>query len=244
MKDNVPDGVRDAWQRERAEREQCWTQAVEVLTRAARLTRTTAGGQLDPDDFPDFLVSAVAAAAANLGNAETLTAGRPGSWEASLVRQMLTGALGSLPAVSDLLARRTEPIRVPINVAQLVEDSGVIPTLLEAEDAHKGTGNIDEDAVQLDALYDRYCEAYRRYAETFAREAQAYALTLEGLAVENAVGEGATLRVPVIVITETDPYEAWNHVENPEEFQDDEVVRRIWEGAVERAGLPALGESV
>jgi hypothetical protein len=50
--------------------------------------------------------------------------------------------------------------------------------------------------------------ADERYAAAFNDAAQAYALTLEGLAVEPAVGESPTLRVPVEVVTETDP-EAW-----------------------------------
>ena len=49
--------------------------------------------------------------------------------------------------------------------------------------------------------------ADERYAAAFNDAAQAYALTLEGLAVEPAMGESPTLRVPVEVVTETDPDE-------------------------------------
>lgn len=234
----TPDEVRDAWHRETQLRETHWHRAVEALTAAARLTRTTAGGQTEPADFSDFLASALAAVAANLGSVEAVTAGRPGSWEADLVAQLLGGTLGYDPPVSALLAHRTEPIRVPLNVAQLVEDSGALPTIYEAEDA------LGEDASdeELDALHGRYRAAYQRYAATFTDAAKAYALTLEGLAVEPAVGERPTLRVPVEVVTETDPAdEAWTSpVQNPEEFEGDEVAWRIWEGARERAGLPTL----
>ena len=235
----TPDEVQAAWQRETQQRETYWQQAVAALTSAARMTRTVAG-QIEPADFSDFLASALAAVAANLGSVEAVTAGRPGSWESSLVAQLLGGTLGYDPAMSDLLAHRTEPIRVPLNVAQLVEDSGAIPTVYEAEDA------LAEDATDeaLDALHARYRAAYDRYAAAFSHAAQAYALTLEGLAVERAVGERPTLRVPVEVVTETDPGDAaWaSTVQNPEEFEGDEVAWRIWEGARERAGLPTLSD--
>lgn len=235
------DEVRAAWQRERQERDTHWHQAVEALTAAARLTRTLAGGQVEPGDFPAFLASALAAVAANLGDVEAVTAGRPGSWESALVEQLLSGTLGYDPPMSDLLAHRTEPIRVPLNVAQLVEESGAIPTLYEAEDALPE--GVYEGDPAVEALTARYRAAYERYAAAFAAAAQDYALTLEGLAVEATVGERPTLRVPVVVVTETDPTDAaWGSVQNPEEFEGDEVAWRIWEGARERAGLPTLSD--
>lgn len=235
----TPDEVQAAWQRETEQREAHWQQAVTALTAAVRMTRTVAG-QVEPTDFADFLASALAAVAANLGSVEAVTAGRPGSWESDLIAQLLTGTLGYDPAVSDLLGHRTEPIRVPLNVAQLVEDSGAIPTVYEAEDAL----GEDPSEEEFAALHARYRDAYSRYAVAFSDAAEAYALTLEGLAVERAVGERPTLRVPVEVVTETDPTDAaWtSSVQNPEEFDGDEVAWRIWEGARERAGLPTLSD--
>lgn len=234
----TPDEVRAAWQRDRQERDQLWHRTVEALTAAARRASEQPGVQREPADFADFLASALAAVAANLGSTAAVTAGRPDSWESSLIAQLIEGTLGYTPAMSDLLSRRTEPIKIPLNVAQLVEDSGAIPTIYEAEDALPPGA----DATQLEALHAQYRAAYERYATAFGAAALAYAHTLEGLAVEHVVGEAPTIRVPVEVLTETQPGDqAWSSpIQNPEEFEGDEVVWRIWEGARERAGLPTL----
>jgi hypothetical protein len=46
---------------------------------------------------PDFaeLAATLSAVAAELGSTDALTAGRPGSWEAELVRQLVNGTGGS-----------------------------------------------------------------------------------------------------------------------------------------------------
>ena len=123
--------VREAWEQEATARESLWLRAVEVLTQAARLTRTLAGGWKEPADFSDFLASALGAVAANLGTVDLVTAGRPGSWESSLVEQLLYGTVGYDDAL--LLERRTEPVVVPLNVAKLVEDTGCLPSFFDAE---------------------------------------------------------------------------------------------------------------
>ena len=48
----------------------------------------------DEDDFAGWLAAALAWAAAGLGSSGALTAGRPGSWEASLVDQLVKGTVG------------------------------------------------------------------------------------------------------------------------------------------------------
>jgi hypothetical protein len=45
-------------------------------------------------DFAGWLASALAAVAADLGSTEALLAGRPDSWEAAHVRQLLAGTVG------------------------------------------------------------------------------------------------------------------------------------------------------
>jgi len=59
-------------------------QAVAAITRAAR----------DEHDFPGWLAGVLATAAARLGSSDALIAGRPGSWEASLVDQLVKGTVG------------------------------------------------------------------------------------------------------------------------------------------------------
>ena len=45
-------------------------------------------------DFGGWLAGVLAAAAAELGSSYTLTAGRPASWEADLVQQLVKGTVG------------------------------------------------------------------------------------------------------------------------------------------------------
>lgn len=60
------------------------SRAVAALTQAAR----------SEHDFADWLAGVLAAVAGQLGSAEALTAGRPGSWEADHVRQLVCGTVG------------------------------------------------------------------------------------------------------------------------------------------------------
>lgn len=57
---------------------------VEALLRAARTEH----------DFAGWLAAALAQVAGQLGSAEQLTIGRPGSWEAALVDQLVCGTVG------------------------------------------------------------------------------------------------------------------------------------------------------
>jgi hypothetical protein len=45
-------------------------------------------------DFGGWLASVLAAAAAELGSSNALTAGRPGSWEADHIRGLVKGTVG------------------------------------------------------------------------------------------------------------------------------------------------------
>jgi hypothetical protein len=59
--------------------------------RAVRAVLSAARGQ---HDFADWLAQVLAQVAGQLGSAEALTAGRPGSWEAALVDQLVCGTVG------------------------------------------------------------------------------------------------------------------------------------------------------
>ncbi len=48
----------------------------------------------DQHDFSGWLAQILATAAAELGSTAALTAGRPGSWEANLVQQLVRGTVG------------------------------------------------------------------------------------------------------------------------------------------------------
>jgi hypothetical protein len=58
--------------------------AVKALARAAE----------EEHDFPGFLADVLVRAAARLGSLDALTSGRPGSWEAALVDQLVRGTVG------------------------------------------------------------------------------------------------------------------------------------------------------
>ena len=57
---------------------------------------TTAIGDAirEEHDFSGWLAQVLATAAADLGSSGALTAGRPGSWEADLVQQLVRGTVG------------------------------------------------------------------------------------------------------------------------------------------------------
>ncbi len=60
------------------------TRAVHAVTQAARAEH----------DFAGWLAAVLATAAGRLGSSDALIAGRPGSWEASLVDQLVKGTVG------------------------------------------------------------------------------------------------------------------------------------------------------
>jgi hypothetical protein len=46
------------------------------------------------DDFAGWLATVLAHVARELGSSDVITAGRPGSWEADLVQQLIKGTVG------------------------------------------------------------------------------------------------------------------------------------------------------
>lgn len=108
--------------------------AIGVLTEATRLTnqlaRRTAEGswEADPDprasvpiDWGEFVTLALAGAAANVGGVEAALVGRPGSWEAEMVRQTLNSTAAD---DTDLLRHRTEPVVVDLWVEPILDHLG------------------------------------------------------------------------------------------------------------------------
>jgi hypothetical protein len=61
-------------------------------TRLAIAVIVAAAGE--EQDFGGWLANVLASAAAELGSSAALTAGRPGSWEAALVGQLVKGTVG------------------------------------------------------------------------------------------------------------------------------------------------------
>lgn len=205
---------------------------VNALTRVAR--RRDSHGE--PCDFSNFLASVLAATAANVGGPGTLLAGRHGSWEASHFACLLEGTLGDEPA--EWQRYRTEPVVVPLNIAELIESGDHHPGLaglddvIEAiEDRHESDEPDHEPLAyqaEIDIAVAHYTEAYRSYGSRF----------------EAAVREAAAARgvaVEVVVDVDDDPYSRWWADEvrsNPRQWAGDELIFGIWCEAHDAVPLP------
>lgn len=92
--------------------------AIAALTAAARGTRTIGAGtpyeHTEPVDFGEIACQVLTTVAANVGGVEELLAGRPGSWEADYVRQIVHSTAGDRP--EDLAPWRTEPGYAPLGM--------------------------------------------------------------------------------------------------------------------------------
>lgn len=107
--------------------------AIAALTEATRLTnfavRQTPSGTWEPDesspvaiDWAEFVCHALAAAAANAGGVDAVLAGRPGSWEAGVVRDVLTATVGDDEWA--LWQHRTTPLEVVIRPEKILDELG------------------------------------------------------------------------------------------------------------------------
>jgi hypothetical protein len=105
--------------------------AIKVMSEAARLrrpgSRRTATGGWEPDphhtepaDWAEFVTLALAGAAANMGGIDVALAGRPGSWGADGVRQLLHSTVGV--DEEHLWAHRREPLTMTVYVDELLAD--------------------------------------------------------------------------------------------------------------------------
>ncbi len=229
------------------ERDRLQSQAIDVLARTVRLTRPPVSpgetvGELE--DFAGFLAEVLAAVAANVGGTWRVTAGRPGSWEADLVHQLIAGTVGHDDKY--LMAYRTEPVRVPLNVAQLVDEDGpfadppVVP-LDQAFDAlwiahEEEAGEVvsdDEAEAAWQAIEAAEADLTARYRMTFTAYAQVFTA-----AVTQAARTIDGLSAPIEMVTEIDP-EAWaGPPQNPTLFDHDRLVWRLWSTAYQQVGLP------
>ena len=123
--------------------DQFLSNAVKAFTAAARLhwTLRAPDGSVDsgPCDWAEFVGLALAGATANIGSLEAILAGRPKSWEADGVRNLLTATVGYDEQL--LIEHRAEPVVVNI----IVDD---IMLNLEVWQAY------DEASAELQRRYD------------------------------------------------------------------------------------------
>lgn len=209
-----------------------YTDTITALTRAA--TRSSSSGT---PDFADFLAHVLAATAANVGGPDQLVAGRPGSWECSAIDRLVRGTMGDQP--DDWTWCRTQPVVIPLNVAELIEDELHHPSLmglgeaLENFDKHFDTINSDADADAWDhgieTITARYTTEYRLYAERFSQAARSIADRIPGLSAD------------LYVEADADPNSHWwspRVITNPYGTGIDPLAREIWWAAHSVTRLP------
>ena len=117
--------------------------AIRALTTAAHRRRLVGAGtpeeHTEPVDAAEMLCQVVTSVAANLGGVDQLLAGRPGSWEASYIGQIVTSTAGV--DEQDLMRWRTEPVRLEFDVEDAFMDLGIYQMYEEesadAHDAHE-----------------------------------------------------------------------------------------------------------
>jgi hypothetical protein len=183
----------------------------------------------------------VAGAAANLGGIEELLAGRPGSWEAHYVRELLTATVGHDEQY--LHSYRTEPLTVRVHVDDVLTDLGYADLyyldadieLNRREDAIYAAApaglSVEQHAAltQLEQLRDRV-DAQRRAGWT--GYGSAFAENVRRVAAETLPG----LAVPVDVLVE---HEWRNDLGSGADCTSLEF--RLWERARELTPLPGSG---
>ena len=209
-----------------------FVEVVRTLTQVAR-RRNNLG---EPCDFADVLAGALAATAANIGGPDELLAGRPGSWEASFLGSLLEGTMGYQP--QDWLTFRTQPVVVPLNVAELIERGDRHPGLLGLYDAiaavevrYESTEDereLEACGMEVAAVAVRYADAYRGYGERFTRAVQAVAADMG-------------LRVDATAMVDDRPESNWwaePAVSNPVPYDGDELVFQLWSEAHAAVSLP------
>jgi hypothetical protein len=221
--------------------------AVRVLTEAARrvITWTDRDGRArhEQADFSEFVTHALAGAAANIGGIEPILAGRPGSWEADHLRDLLCATAGYDEHF--LLERRTEPVVVRVHVSEILDDLGIWTLHEQAYD-------------ELERREDVICAA-SPHAKPISQEQHAEQAVIDELRaalhaqrlrdwadygaafranVLRAAGElFPTLPVPVEVIVELDRQD-----DHGVDDEWDGPVWRLWKAA--RSSTPLPGSSI
>ena len=228
----------DADVQHRATHSALWDTAVRTLTVAARLRHPVYG----PLDFADFLASVLAAAAANLGSVEATLAGRPGSWEADLVRQLLCGTVGYDP--DDLARYRTEPVNIHLNVHRLmceqtwsrpgnqIEDTPYDQEISEVYQRHDDLPaedyNPDTEAEEAAQVTAKWTNRYSAYADAFTAAVLAEAARITDLRVP--------VRVQANIDPDAGPLDGPAHPDELDPF--DPLLWRLWQAALRIVPLP------
>lgn len=263
MTDHQPDPGTDPAEAYAIEYRRLWDATVATLTAAVQLDHPQHG----PVDFSDFLASALGAVAANVGSANRITAGRPGSWESDALGQLVAGTVGYDADPVVLAPRRTLPVIVPLNVAQLVTEAyqdaptaqreTMLPHVDDAaqmiyraaeewssqhpepgEGAPAAEWEAYEKAADAQAVQEQAAEELLRARYAATFQAYAEAFTAAVLDTARAIG----LAVDVDVKAETDPEAGWwdptDTINPADDERGDALAWHLWEVAHDRVPLP------
>lgn len=202
-------------------------QAIGVLTLIARQTRVRGSGTaatVEPVDFADLTAQVLTSVAANLGSVETLLAGRPGSWEADLVRRLVDGTAGDAGEVQ----WRTEPVRLALDADDVLYDFG-IGDLYEQERDHAAEATHDGDLT--DEQRDTAENLVDAIESLWEQDQAAYVEAYRATALRYLAEHGATCGVEIVAAP-------WPH---PDPLRWDGLAERIDEYAREHTPLPMTG---
>jgi hypothetical protein len=173
-------------------------QSIEVLTALARQTRVRGAGtpakKTEPVDFADLAAHVLTSVAANLGSVETLLTGRPGSWEADLVRRLVDGTAG---ADGELIRWRTEPVRLQLDTVDTLNDFGIAD--LCDEEAGKANERAGDHSL-TDAQREEANELTEEIQSLWEQDEAAYAAAYLTTAQRYLTERGATCGVEFAVV--------------------------------------------
>jgi hypothetical protein len=183
-------------------------QAIETLTALARQTRIrgrgTPAAATEPVDFADLAAHVITSVAANLGSVGTLLAGRPGSWEADVVRKLVEGTAGY---DGELVSWRTEPVRLHITAEDILYDFG-ISDLFDAECDQAADRTSDEALTdEQRAAAETVVEAMEQLWEA---DQAAYAEAYRATALRYLTERGATCGVELVSTPAENGETAWD----------------------------------
>lgn len=169
----------------RRDREDVLADAVRVLTEAARLRRPVMhradDGQWEAHpmrtkqaDWAEFVTQALAGAAANIGSVHAALSGRPGSWEADKLGDLLWSTVGYDKQY--LFEHRTEPLRVVVDIEQILTDHDIAWLY---DDAEAALDDMCGDATERFDYTPYYWTYTRNDGEWVADESEAPAWSIE-----------------------------------------------------------------
>jgi hypothetical protein len=216
--------------------EQRFATAAAALAAAIR-TEATDGGEI--------VSHLLATVAANLGGLYSITARRPGSWEADFVDRFLTSTVGCDGEY--LLAYRTDPIEVVECVPATLDDLGIGQLYNDAysrvTDAEEARLSTDPDEAALESSGEREEHAYRLIDQLRDADETAYRAAFE-VEVQAAARQIVTDRHLPEAIPVTVRFVDWADSEQATEaLQDwDTIEYQLWETAHDNTTPPGFDQ--